>query len=145
MFRHLLIATDGSAPANTAVQHGIALAASVGARVTVVTVTEPWSALFLRGDDLSFPEQEYAGAMAAQAASRLDAACRDARRQGVTCSTEHVCDSFAAEGIVAEADKLDVDLIVMGTHGWRGLRGLLLGSQTQRVLTMTRRPVLVCR
>ena len=74
---------------------------------------------------------------------------RELRRQasalGVECSRQHVKDQFPAEGIVETAEKLGCDLIVMASHGRRGLMRFLLGSQATKVLTHSTIPVLVCR
>lgn len=145
MIGHILIATDGSELAGKAVRQGLELAARLGARATFVTVSEPWSATFLRGDDLSFPEHDYDLAMSRRAAAVLAAGKALAVELDVPCDIVHVTDAFPAEGIVAEADRRNVDLIVMASHGRRGIGRLLLGSQTARVLALTSRQVLICR
>jgi nucleotide-binding universal stress UspA family protein len=144
MYKHMLIATDGSELAERAVEVGIALAKAVGARVTAVTVTEPWTAMVIGEPALVFPVEEYEKA-AAKNAERILAKVSDAAKAaGVECATLHVSD-FPAEGIVEAAQVHGCDLIVMASHGRRGLSKLLLGSQATRVLALSQVPVLICR
>ena len=145
MYKHLLIATDGSELARTAVQQGLGLARSVGARVTIATVTEPWTAVVSGELGVAFPVEEYDKGCAASAAQILDSATRMAREAGVACETVHVPNQFPAEGIIETAKSLGCDLIVMASHGRRGLTRLLLGSQAAKVVTMSTTPVLICR
>jgi nucleotide-binding universal stress UspA family protein len=144
MYRHILIATDGSELAQKAVAAGLALAKELKAKVTVVTATEPWSAMVLGEPALAFPIEEYEKAAAENAARILAGVSAAARDAAVACETVHVND-FPAEGIVATAKAKGCDLIVMASHGRRGLSRLLLGSQALRVLTLSTVPVLVCR
>jgi nucleotide-binding universal stress UspA family protein len=148
MYKHVLIATDGSELATKALEHGLALAKRDTAQVTVVTVTEPWSALDLahearqgRPDPIGHFED-----LAAAAAQRiLDDAARRGNAYGVACNLVHVKDQHPAEGIVETAKETGCDLIVMASHGRRGVSRLLLGSQTHEVLTHCRVPALVVR
>jgi len=144
MYKHILIATDGSELAGRAVTTGLALAKVLKARVTAVTATEPWSAMVIGEPALVFPIKEYEKATAENADRILSGVSSSAKDAGVKCETVHVND-FPAEGIVETARAKDCDLIVMASHGRRGLSKLLLGSQTTRVLTLTEMPVLVCR
>ena len=144
MYRHILIATDGSELARKAVAAGLALAKKLETKVTVVTATEPWSAMVIGEPALVFPIEEYEKAAAENAARILAGASAAAKDTGVACETVHVSD-FPAEGIVATAKAKGCDLIVMASHGRRGLSKLLLGSQAMRVLTLSPVPVLVCR
>ena len=144
MYKHILVATDGSELAGRAVTTGLALAKALKARVTALTVTEPWSAMVTGEPALVFPIEEYEKAAAEKAARILSGVSTAAKNAGVECETVHV-DDFPAEGIVETAKTRSCDLIVMASHGRRGLSKLLLGSQTTRVLTLTAVPVLVCR
>jgi nucleotide-binding universal stress UspA family protein len=144
MYRHVLIATDGSELAQKAVAAGLALAKGLKAKVTVVTATEPWSAMVIGEPALAFPIEEYEKAAAESAARILAGVSAAAKDAGVACETVHVSD-FPAEGIVATAKARGCDLIVMASHGRRGLSKLLLGSQALRVLALSTVPVLVCR
>ncbi|MFZ1103358.1 MAG: universal stress protein [Hyphomicrobiaceae bacterium] len=144
MCKHILVATDGSELAGRAVTTGLALAKALKARVTALTVTEPWSAMVTGEPALVFPIEEYEKAAAEKAARILSGVSTAAKNAGVECETVHV-DDFPAEGIIETAKTRTCDLIVMASHGRRGLSKLLLGSQTTRVLTLTAAPVLVCR
>jgi nucleotide-binding universal stress UspA family protein len=145
MFTHLLLATDGSELAAKAVTAGLTLARDLKARVTTVTATEPWSAM-VSGDDLpfTFPIAEYEKAAAESAAHILAKVAEEAGRFGLDCETVHVTD-FPADAIIATAKARGCDLIVMASHGRRGVARLLLGSQASKVLTLSTIPVLICR
>ena len=145
MFKHILIATDGSELGERAASQGLALAGALNAKVTAITVTEPWTA-FLTGEAaIAFPVDEYDKGAAANAARILAATSEMAKKQDVACATAHIKDQFPAEGIVAACQSHGCDLIVMASHGRRGLAKLLLGSQATKVLTMSSVPVLICR
>ncbi|HEY1243875.1 MAG TPA: universal stress protein [Hyphomicrobiaceae bacterium] len=144
MYKHILIATDGSELAGRAAAAGLALAAALNARVTVVTVTEPWSAMVTGEPALTFPIEDYEKAAANNAARILARVADAANDAGVACETVQVRD-FPAEGIVAAARDKGCDLIVMASHGRRGLSKLILGSQATRVLALSAVPVLICR
>jgi nucleotide-binding universal stress UspA family protein len=145
MYTHILIATDGSELAGKAVAAGLELARHVNAKVTAVTATEPWSAMMLgEPPALAFPIDEYEKAAAENARRILSAVAEEAKRQGVACETAHVND-FPAEAIIDTAKAKGCDLIVMASHGRKGVARVLLGSQAVRVLTLSTVPVLVCR
>ena len=145
MYRHVLIATDGSELADKAVAQGLDLAKALGARVTAVTITEPVTAL-VSGDASTVLEFEtYQRAAAANAARILDAVDAAAKTTGVAYELVHVKNKFPADGIVETATEKGADLIVMASHGRRSLSKLLLGSQAAKVVTLSTVPVLVCR
>lgn len=144
MYKHILIATDGSELAGKAVTAGVALARELKSKVTVVTVTEPWTAMVTGEAAIAFPVAEY-DAAAKNAAGILSAASELARKGDVNCVTIHVKDQYPADGILGTAKKQGCDLIVMASHGRRGLGRLLLGSETAKVLTHSSLPVLICR
>ena len=127
MYRHILIPTDGSELAWRGVAHGLALAKSVGAKVSAIYVVEPL--LALTGDF----------------ASVLDRAENAAREAGVFCETMQKENVQPDQAIVAAAEDKGCDLIVMSWHGRSGLSTLLIGSVTNKVLTYAKTPVLVCR
>ncbi|MDH3195629.1 MAG: universal stress protein [Hyphomicrobiales bacterium] len=148
MYRNILISTDGSDLAGKAVEHGVGLAKDLDAAVTFVTVTEMWSALDMAAEveHGTLNPLEVYEEMAAKAAEKiLTAAKAAARKAGVKCETLHVRDRPPAEGIIATAEEKGCDLIVMASHGRRGLNRILLGSQTTEVLAYTKVPVLVVR
>lgn len=145
MYKHVLIATDGSDVAVKAVSQGLQLAKVLQSKVTGVTTTEMWSALDVAGRDGMVKIEKYEAAAAEAAAKVLADFRHAAETAGVPCETVHVSDSAPADGIVLTAEKIGADLIVMGSHGRRGLNRLLLGSQAQGVITHAKIPVLVCR
>ena len=141
MYRHILIPTDGSELAEQAVTHGLSLAKSVGAKVTVIIVEEPepiWLPFAERGELEEF--RKYTEQNKIYAARAVDAA----KQAGVPCDTVQVKDAQPYRAIIATATDLGCDLIVMGSHGRSGLAAVVLGSVTNKVLTHTKIPVLVC-
>ncbi len=145
MFNNILIATDGSDFARTAVTQGLALAKALGAHVTAVTATEPWAATAPPEILTQAFVQDYEKAAAARAKEILDVVAAAAKDASVACSTLHVRDHFPAEGILEAAAWAGCDLIVMASHGRRGIARLLLGSEAIQVLTHSTVPVLIFR
>jgi nucleotide-binding universal stress UspA family protein len=145
MYRHLLLATDGSELAQKAVAQGLDLAKALQARVTAVTIIEPVPAMV--SGDASFVAQlqEYDRAATAHATRILDALTATAKIAGVTCEVVHVKDQYPAQGILETAKAKGADLIVMASHGRRGISKLLLGSQATEVVSQSSVPVLVYR
>jgi nucleotide-binding universal stress UspA family protein len=145
MYQHILIATDGSELAGKAVVVGLTLAKQLKCKVTAVTVSEPWRVLVTGEVAVGFPINEYEQATAETASRVLAAVMEMARKSDVACATVHVKDQYPAEGILDTAKKAGCDLIVMASHGRRGLGRLLLGSEAVKVLTHSTVPVLICR
>jgi nucleotide-binding universal stress UspA family protein len=145
MYKHILIATDGSELAHKAVEQGFAIAKALGAKVTVVTVTEPWTAVVPGEMGMAFPIDEYEKGAAENAGNILSTVKREAGTTGVPCETVHMADQFPADGIIATAKDKGCDLIVMASHGRRGISRLLLGSQANQVVVHSTVPVLVVR
>ena len=145
MYKHLLIATDGSELATKAVEQGLALAKSLNAKATAVTVTESWVVIASGELAMTFPVEEYEKGCAANAAQILATASEIAKRLGVACETVHVKDQLPADGIIETAKERGCDLIVMASHGRVGVARLLLGSQANKVVTHSTIPVLICR
>jgi nucleotide-binding universal stress UspA family protein len=142
MYKHLLIATDGSELAGKAVATGLALAKRLGAKITVITAIEPW--LSIASSDTAAAFMQYQKAAEQDAARVLGQVSAAAKEQGVQCETIMVTET-AAEAIIGTANEKQCDLIVMSSHGRRGLARVLLGSQATRVLTLSSVPVLICR
>lgn len=142
MFKHILIATDGSELAGKGVVAGLEFAKKMEAKVTIVIAIEPWKSMIVGEAAFSFPIEEYEKAAAETAATVLTAAKQLADKEGVPCETLHVT-NFPAEGIVETAQAKGCDLIVIASHGRRGLARAFLGSQATRVLTLSKIPVLV--
>jgi nucleotide-binding universal stress UspA family protein len=148
MYAHLLVATDGSEPADRAVRHGAALAKAVGAKLSVCTVSELFNILALAAQaeaGLAINANEIRRASKEAAGEVLAAACSLAASHGVTCEAVYVVDRLPADGILSVAATRKCDLIVMGSHGRRGLPRLLLGSQAFEVVTRATVPVLIVR
>lgn len=149
MYQHILITTDGSELAQHGVDHGLSLAKSLGAKVTIVTVTEPFPAYGMAGEFswVGAPADiaSYERSSAEFAKQILAAAKAAADKIGVAAEVVHVDDNTPAAAIVATAQACECSLIVMASHGRRGLGRLLLGSQTIEVLTHSPVPVLVVR
>jgi len=148
MYKHILIATDGSELATKALESGLALAQCFGARVTIVTVTEQWSAFDMAQEAREHrpdPIGQFEAIAAADAKRILDGAVERGKALGVACDPIHVKDQYPAEGIINTAKDRGCDLIVMGSRGRRGISRLLLGSQAYEVLTHCKVPALVVR
>jgi len=145
MFKHILVTTDGSEFAERAFSHAIELAKHLGAKLTAVTVTPPIQLLTIEG--VVYPEdpEKFQAMTDAQAKAALDAVAKAAEAQGVSCDCVQIENPQPYEGIIQTANDRGCDLIVMASHGRRGLSAFLLGSETQKVLTHTTVPVLVCR
>jgi nucleotide-binding universal stress UspA family protein len=147
MFKHLLLPTDGSPRSARAVASGVALAKLAGARVTGLFVAPPATPLvfehfvpvrYMRPED----HAELIKHESQHAVSLLE---KLAAQAGVPCQTIVVTSDFPAEAIIEAARKHRCDLIVMASHGRSGLSAVLLGSETQKVLTHSKVPVLVHR
>jgi len=148
MYKKILIATDGSEFAKEAVKHAIGLAKSTGASVTAVTVTEVWSALDMAHKakvGVRDPINEYEKAAAAFATKVLAAVEATAKKVNVACDSIHIKDKHPAEGIIETAKKKRCDLIVMASHGRRGIQKMLLGSIAAEVIAHSKIPVLVIK
>jgi nucleotide-binding universal stress UspA family protein len=144
MFQRILIPTDGSDITHKSVSAALSLAASVGARVYVLSVKEPfpYSAI---SEMQPTPPQEFFEAQERIASSRVQEVAQLAETQGVVCETHTVEALHPWEAIIELAQQKACDLIVMASHGRRGVTALLLGSETQKVLTHSKVPVLVVR
>ena len=148
MYKKILIATDGSELANRAVVHGLKLAKELKVPVGVVTVTQLWSAMEIAQEAKlrkPNPIEHYEELAAAWAQKILDEADEQAKAAGVSFELVHVPDQAPAEGIIATAEKLGCDLIVMASHGRRALGRLVLGSQVNEVLAHSKVPALIVR
>lgn len=143
MYKHILIATDGSELAQKAVGQGLALARALDAKALVVSITEPWRASGASDMVITFPLEDYEKRAQEGATIVFGKAIDIARKVGVTCETLHVIDKYPAEGIVETAEKHGCDLIVMASHGRRGLSRMFLGSQAAKVVTLSKVPVLI--
>jgi nucleotide-binding universal stress UspA family protein len=144
MVRHILVPTDGSEITAKAVQAAIDLARPLGATLTTISVKEPfpYSAI---SEMQPVPPQEFFDAQERIASARVKAVVKAAEAAGLSCAAFTVEASHPWEAIVEQAKTQDCDLIVMASHGRRGVSALLLGSETQKVLTHCSIPVLVIK
>jgi nucleotide-binding universal stress UspA family protein len=150
MYNHILISTDGSEVAQKGVDHGLSLAKSLGARVTIIMVTEQYPVSLhagFAGGWIPGPEEmaRYEAGQKEIAQEVLAAAEAAAKKLGVPADTVHVSEGYPAEAIIEVAKARKCNLIAMASHGRRGLRKLVLGSQTSEVLANSPVPVLVVR
>jgi len=148
MYKHILVSTDGSKLSTRAVRAACNLARTCGARITGVYVIPPYvPPMYAEGmiyvADLG--PQRHRELMAKAAKKALAEVSVEARLAGVDCASVSPTADQPWEGILKAARARRCDLIVMASHGRRGLAGLLLGSETTKVLTHSKIPVLVCR
>jgi nucleotide-binding universal stress UspA family protein len=144
MYKHILIPTDGSDISTKAAQQAIGLARLTGAKLSTVSVKEPfpYSAI---SEMQPTPPQEFYDAQERLASARVKAVVDLAAAAGVECTGSTVEAVHPWEAICDQARDRQCDLIVMASHGRRGVAALLLGSETQKVLTHSTTPVLVVR
>jgi nucleotide-binding universal stress UspA family protein len=170
MYAHILLSTDGSDVARKGLEHGFALAKALAAKVTVITVTEPLPITVMEPLPITVMEplfinvtqplsidfgSGYAGGWSAEEVDRFDTACKEragkvldeaqamAQHIGLSAELLHIPNAHPASAMIETAKSRGCDLIVMGSHGRRGLRRLFLGSQTSEVLADASVPVLV--
>ena len=147
MYRRILVATDGSDLASKGLDHAIELARQLSAELVVLTVTPPWTPIGVEGTVgwTYDPVDEYDTASAEAARQILAAAVAKASASGIAATSVHLPGRYPADGIVEVAQQQACDMIVMASHGRRGLGRLVLGSQTTSVVTHAKVPVLVVR
>ena len=140
----ILVATDGTDVSMKAVETAVELARALGAELVAFTMLPayPYAGI---GESSGVAAADYQARAGAEASGRLAQAQRLAADAGVRCHTSMGEDDAPYRAIIAAAEKHDCGLIVMASHGRRGVQALVLGSETQRVLTHTIRPVLVIR
>jgi nucleotide-binding universal stress UspA family protein len=143
MYKNILIATDGSDLAKHAAKQGVALAKAVTAKVTAINVTEPfhWFAPNLPAE----AQPAYVQGTQQVAARALGVVADAAKAAGVSCEMVHVEDEHPYKAIIDTARSKHCDLIVMASHGRSGVSAVIIGSQTVKVLTHSKIPVLVYR
>jgi nucleotide-binding universal stress UspA family protein len=145
LYKNILIPTDGSDLAGKAVEHGVAFAKEIGAKLTVVTVTEPFAIFALAPSQLEYTRAEYDKQAKAYAQRVLAAVAEAAKLVGIACETVHLEREHVYEAIIDTAIAHGCDLILMASHGRRGVSAIVLGSETVKVLTHSKIPVLVYR
>lgn len=148
MYKHILIATDGSELARKGVVQGLALAEGLGSKATILTVAEPLSPDAVAAAEAAGFTQavnRYDQQIVADMQQRLAALEQETEKHSIEIDLRHDVHEHPAEAIISFAEFNGVDLIVMTSHGRRGLKRLVLGSQTSEVLAGSSVPVLVIR
>ncbi|QQX85660.1 universal stress protein [Cupriavidus necator] len=145
MFRHLLVAVDGSALAEAAFRKALAFAQETQASITAVRACPDFHITAYHTEMLTDTREQFEEAVLEDASKYLDGIAREAAAAGVPCDTSSVVDDHPYDAIIKAAEEKDCDLIVMASHGHRGVKGLLIGSETLKVLTHSKIPVLVYR
>lgn len=147
MYKRILVATDGSELSDLAVQHALQLADLTGAELVALKVVPRYPQTYFEGgvalpaEEIQRVEKEWQ----AEAMDVVNAVKSEGQKRQVKVKPTTVKSDLIAEAILAAAKKHKADLIVMASHGRRGLKRLLLGSETQHVLTHSQIPVLVLR
>jgi len=147
MYKTLLVATDGSKLSDKALAHAIGLAQAVGAALTIFYAAPDYPMPAYADGVVYEPvsRKEYAKLAAEDAQKILGTAATKAEAAGLICKTAYAIASAPWEAILAAAKKDKCDAIVMASHGRRGISAVLLGSETQKVLTLSKLPVSVVR
>lgn len=145
MFKHILLPTDGSDLSQIAIRKGVQFAKSIGAKVTGLCVISPMkNYLYLTEINDEFKE-EMANRQKLEADRNCDFIEKVSKEAGVPCETLCEASDHPHEAIIEVCEKRGCDLIMMASHGRKGVASLLLGSETQKVLTHSRIPVMVLR
>jgi nucleotide-binding universal stress UspA family protein len=145
MYHNILIPTDGSELAAKAVQHGTELAKALGAKVTALTVSLPFHTFTFDTGMVEDTPGEYKTRSEERARKTLTTVMNAAKAAGIECETVDVQHEHPYQAIIDTAKSKGCDLIVMASHGRRGVSAIVLGSETVKVLTHSKIPVLVHR
>jgi len=145
LFKNILIATDGSDLAAKAVEQGVVFAKEIGAGITALTITKPFNVLSLAPSELGYTPIEYKKYAEEYAEKVLDTVAAAAKSAGIDCETLHIEHEHVYQAIIDAAAARKCDLIVMASHGRRGVSAVVLGSETVKVLTHSKIPILVYR
>lgn len=145
MHKHILIATDGSELSERAVHEGIDLAKAVGAKVTLLTASPHLRVFETDSKRITSSSDTYKADCEKRASADLAPGEKYAQSSGVKADSLHVFSDHPFQAIIDQATKGQCDLVVMASHGRKGVAGVLLGSETTKVLTHSKVPVLVCR
>lgn len=147
MFKHILVPTDGSALSMDTVKRAVAFAKEIGAKLTFYYAKPDYPVAYYGEGALIDPTtpEKFAEMADKQAKEILGAATAAAGEAGVSCASVSTISDVPYEAIIEAATSANCDLIFMASHGRKGISGLLLGSETQKVLTHSKTPVLVYR
>jgi nucleotide-binding universal stress UspA family protein len=146
MYKHILIPTEGSELSEKAIRHGVALAKAVNAKITGLTASPRYHTLAVEPAGVPMDGPEIYKQRCIDIATRhLESVRSAAAGSGVSCEVVHVEHDHPYEAIIDTAKNRGCDVIVMASHGRRGLSAVVLGSETVKVLTHSTIPVIVCR
>ena len=148
MYKNLLVPTDGSKLSDKAVKEAVKLAAGSGATITLYYAVPDYpDPVYMESAMMAayVPPDQYRADATRRAIKVLGGAAAKVSAAGLKAQTLYTTSNVPWEGIIAAAAKKKCDLIVMASHGRRGIAGVLLGSETQKVLTHSKVPVLVVR
>jgi nucleotide-binding universal stress UspA family protein len=145
MYKHLLLPTDGSPLSEAAIENGVQFAKGINARVTGFYVMPEFHVFTYKTQMLEDTNEEFVEDCKAHANEFLGVIQKTAKAAGVPCDTDVATSDHPYEAIINAAEKNGCDLIMMASHGRRGIQGALIGSETQKVLTHSKIPVLVYR
>lgn len=145
MFKHILLPTDGSALSTNAAQKSLAFAHEIGATVTALHVRPVYHISAIQAEATAYTGEQLELDSEAQSRAYLADVQAIAATHGVACDTVCVEDDHPYQAIIRIAREWECDLVTMASHGRKGVAGLLLGSETQKVLSHSQIPVLVYR
>lgn len=145
MFKHLLLPTDGSEASQATLLEGVRLAKDFNARITGISVVPEFQVMTFNATMIEDTKDVFIAESRAHAHKYLSLLKHAADAAGVPCETEVVLSDHPYEAIIQACDRKGCDLIMMASHGRRGVQALLIGSETQKVLTHSKTPVLVYR
>jgi nucleotide-binding universal stress UspA family protein len=145
MYKNILLPTDGSELADKAVKSGIAFAKETNAKITVLTVSAPFHVFTFNTQAVEDTQEEYRKRMQEHITKTLQVVAGAAKAAGVACEAVHLEHEHPYQAIIDTAKAKDCDLIIMASHGRRGISAIVLGSETLKVLTHSKIPVLVHR
>jgi nucleotide-binding universal stress UspA family protein len=145
MYKHILLPTDGSELSDRVVREGVRFAKSIGARVTALHATPQFYPTQLPGHTIVERAREHEQRSKEHAKRALDVVATAANEADVPCTALHLVSDSPWNEIIRVATERRCDLVSMASHGRRGVSALLLGSETNKVLTHSTIPVLVCR
>lgn len=145
MFKHILVPTDGSELSQAAAQKAVQFAKAIGARITVITVTAPWSSIAVGEVASVLSEKDYENRAETNAWGYLNTITDAAKAAGVPRNAIHLHHIRPDEAIIETAKKEHCDLIMLGSHGRRGVSRMLLGSEATKILSHSPVPVMVLR
>lgn len=144
MFKHILVPVDGSPTSLAAIEKAAGLARAFGSKITAIYVIDPYPFTGV-GADFAYGQDQYLAAAKAEAAAAIDAASQRLHQEGIESETRVVESHTVWRGVLEAAETIGADLIVIGSHGRRGLEKLVLGSVAQSVLSHTKVTTLVVR